>query len=67
MITLPQLLDNAKCVETIRVLRWPDKFSCPIAAQKTLSSRARMILNLNAKAIVAKSVSANSTIGGVGR
>jgi transposase-like protein len=29
MITLPQLLDNAKYFETIRALRWPDKVSCP--------------------------------------
>jgi transposase-like protein len=29
MITLPQLLDNAKCFETVRTLRWPDKVSCP--------------------------------------
>ncbi|MCL7419668.1 MAG: hypothetical protein M8364_02015 [Methylobacter sp.] len=29
MITLHQLLDNAKCFETIRALRWPDKVSCP--------------------------------------
>jgi hypothetical protein len=29
MITLPQLLDNAKCFETVRTLRWLDKVSCP--------------------------------------
>ncbi|WP_292434396.1 transposase [Methylobacter sp.] len=29
MITLHSLLDNAKCFETVRSLRWPDKVSCP--------------------------------------
>lgn len=29
MITIHQLLDNTKCFETIRTLRWPEAVSCP--------------------------------------
>lgn len=29
MITIHQLLDNAKCFETIRTLRWPEAVFCP--------------------------------------
>jgi len=29
MITIHQLLDNAKCFETVRVLRWPETVTCP--------------------------------------
>jgi len=29
MITTHQLLDNAKCFETIRSLRWPEAVTCP--------------------------------------
>lgn len=29
LITMHQLLDNSKCFETIRALRWSDGISCP--------------------------------------
>ena len=29
MIKIHQLLDNAKCFETIRTLRWPEAVTCP--------------------------------------
>ncbi|MDP3361588.1 MAG: transposase, partial [Methylobacter sp.] len=29
MITIHQLLDNAKCFETVRALRWPEAVNCP--------------------------------------
>jgi len=29
MITIHQLLDNSKCFETVRRLRWPDGVRCP--------------------------------------
>ncbi len=29
MINLPSLIDDARCFETIRVMRWPDGLKCP--------------------------------------
>src|SRR5262245_41027608 len=29
MIPLQSLIDDAKCVETVRLLRWPEGVSCP--------------------------------------
>jgi DNA-directed RNA polymerase subunit RPC12/RpoP len=62
MITLPQLLDNAKCFETIRILRWPDKVSCPHCGSEDIIKQGKDDRSLNDSAIAAKPVGANSTI-----
>jgi transposase-like protein len=41
MITLPQLLDNAKCFETVRTLRWPDKVSCPHCSSEDIIKQGK--------------------------
>lgn len=41
MITLPQLLDNAKCFETVRALRWPDKVSCPHCGSEAIIKQGK--------------------------
>lgn len=41
MITLHQLLDNAKCFETVRALRWPDKVSCPHCGSEAIIKQGK--------------------------
>jgi transposase-like protein len=41
MISLHQLLDNAKCFETIRALRWPDKVSCPYCGSEAIIKQGK--------------------------
>jgi transposase-like protein len=41
MITLPQLLDNAQCFETVRTLRWPDKVSCPHCGSEAIIKQGK--------------------------
>jgi hypothetical protein len=31
MVNIQDLIDDAKCYETVRTIRWPDGVSCPIA------------------------------------
>ena len=35
MINLQNLLDDVKCYETVRQLRWPDGVCCPIVGRRT--------------------------------
>jgi transposase-like protein len=41
MITLHQLSDNAKCFETIRALRWPNKVSCPHCGSEAIIKQGK--------------------------
>lgn len=39
MIKLQNLLDDTKCYETVRELRWPDGIDCPHCHSKTLTKQ----------------------------
>lgn len=41
MIILHQLSDNAKCFETIRALRWPNKVSCPHCGSEAIIKQGK--------------------------
>jgi len=39
MLTLTSLIDEKKCYETVRELRWPDEVSCPHCGSKDVKLR----------------------------
>src|SRR5215218_7885723 len=39
MINIQQLIDDAKCYETVRNLRWPDGVACPHCSSKEVNKR----------------------------
>ena len=41
MIHLPSLIDDAKCFETVRTLRWPDGSSCPHGESFDITKQGR--------------------------
>ena len=41
MITLTHLIDDAKCYETVRQLRWPDGVICPKCNSKEITKRGK--------------------------
>jgi len=41
MIKIQHLIDDAKCFETIRHLRWPDKVSCPHCGCDSIKKQGR--------------------------
>jgi len=41
MITIHHLLDNTKCFETIRALRWPDAVSCPHCGSDQITKQGK--------------------------
>lgn len=41
MITIHHLLDNTKCFETVRVLRWPEGVSCPHCGSKDITRQGK--------------------------
>lgn len=41
MIKIQHLIDDAKCFETIRDLRWPDKVSCPHCGCDAITKQGR--------------------------
>ncbi|MBC6424715.1 MAG: transposase [Hormoscilla sp. SP12CHS1] len=41
MLTLTNLIDDAKCYETIREFRWPEGTCCPHCGSKEISKRGK--------------------------
>ena len=41
MINIQGLMDDAKCYETVRELRWPNGVSCPQCGSTTVNKRGR--------------------------
>ncbi len=41
MITIQHLVDNAKCYEKIRELRWPDGVCCPHCGSKAITKQGK--------------------------
>ena len=41
MIHIQSLIDNAKCFETVRALRWPDGVRCPTCDSSELTKQGR--------------------------
>ena len=41
MIHIPSLIDDAKCFETVRALRWPDGVGCPSCESCKLTKQGR--------------------------
>ena len=41
MIRIHQLLDNTKCFETIRALRWPESVSCPYCGSEQITKQGK--------------------------
>jgi len=41
MINIQSLIDDAKCYETVRELRWPNGVSCPHCGSTTVNKRGR--------------------------
>ena len=39
MVNLEQLIDDAKCYEVVRDLRWPDQVTCPKCGSKQIQKR----------------------------
>ncbi len=39
MINIQQLIDDAKCYETVRELRWPDGITCPHCSSREIIKR----------------------------
>jgi transposase-like protein len=41
MIHIPSLIDDAKCFETVRTLRWPEGVSCPHCDSFAITTQGR--------------------------
>ena len=41
MINIQSLIDDAKCYETVRAIRWPDGVKCPQCGSVEISKRGR--------------------------
>jgi transposase-like protein len=41
MINIQSLIDNAKCYETVRTIRWPDGVKCPHCGAADIIKRGR--------------------------
>ena len=41
MLSIQQLVDDAKCYETVREIRWPDGVSCPHCDSQKITKRGR--------------------------
>lgn len=41
MITIHYLLDNTKCFETVRAMRWPEGVSCPHCGSKDITRQGK--------------------------
>lgn len=41
MINIQNLIDDAKCYETVRAMRWPDGVKCPHCGSANISKRGR--------------------------
>ena len=41
MINIQALIDNAKCYQTVRELRWPNGTTCPACNAKRVISKGR--------------------------
>ena len=61
MINIRDLIDHAKCYQTVRELRWPDGISCPIVRHHPSSRTAKMRLNLIANVTSATAAASGST------
>lgn len=41
MLSIQNLIDDAKCYETVRSLRWPDRVKCPHCESTLINKRGR--------------------------
>src|SRR3954452_21529490 len=41
MVNIQDLIDNAKCYETVRAMRWPDGVTCPHCASHSVIKNGR--------------------------
>lgn len=57
MVSIEQLIDDAKCYEVVRNLRWPEKVHCPQFDSTDIKKRGIMTATVIANAMFARCAS----------
>ena len=60
LLNIRQLMDDAKCDEVVRELRWPDRVKCPACDSGQINKRGFHDHQATANAIAVRGVDDNS-------
>ena len=61
MVNIQDLIDDAKCYETVRAMRWPEGVTCPYCSSPSVIKNGRDDTHPTANATSATTAAAAST------